>query len=244
MEFIKSLPDSFQGPGGKKIRMTPSIIVSMKIQRGSLFRPETNYYKAAGIILMTACLQFLLAVMIAETQYKFYSTSMNTLSDLGAVAGYSATIFNLSVMILGVLGLLVVYLVLKSGGCRLFSSSLAIASLAAVGVGLFPTYTGTPHTLFSGLVFVFGSLAVIFSYRLGLNVPMVGLSFILGILSLVTIISFLWLGIESPLVVILGVGGAERLVAYPVLLYLVGLGGYLNSRGEDWVRLRFHTLFK
>jgi len=216
----------------------------MKIQRGSLFQPETNYYKAAGIILMTACLQFLLAVMVAETQYRFYNTAQNTLSDLGAVAGYSATIFNLSVMAMGIMGLLVVYLVLKSGGCRLFSSCLAIASVAALGVGLFPTYTGTPHTLFSGLVFVFGSLAVLFSYRLGLNVPMVVVSFILGLLSLLTIFSFLWLGMESPLVTYLGVGGAERLVAYSVLLYLVGLCGYLTSRGEDWVRLRFHTLFK
>lgn len=211
----------------------------MKIQRGSLFEPETNYYKAAGIILLTACLQFLLAVMIAETQYPFYNTAQNTLSDLGAVAGYSASIFNLSIILLGILGLLVVYLVLKSGGCRLFSSSLALASVAAVGVGLFPTYTGTPHTIFSGVVFLFGSLALIFSYRLGLNVPMVAVSMVLGFISLATIISFLWLGMANPLVTILGVGGAERLVAYPILLYLIGLGGYLTSRGEDWVRLRF-----
>jgi len=211
----------------------------MKIQRGSLFRPEKNYYRTAGIILMTACLQFMLAVMLAETQYLFYSTAQNTLSDLGAVAGYSASIFNLSVMALGIMGLVVVYLVLKSGGCRLFSSCLAISSVAAVGVGLFPTYTGTPHILFSGLVFIFGSLAVIFSYRLGLNMPMVGLSFILGFISLVTIFSFLWQGMASPFITSLGVGGAERLVAYPTLLYLVGLGGYLTSRGEDWVRLRF-----
>jgi hypothetical membrane protein len=215
----------------------------MKIQRGSLFKPENNYYKAAGIILMIACLQFMLAVMIAQTQYPFYNTAQNTLSDLGAAAA-SAAVFNLSIIVLGILGLLVVYLVLKSGGCRLFSSSLALASLAALGVGLFPTYTGTPHLIFSGLVFLFGSLAVIFSYRLGLNVPMVVLSLVLGLTSLITIFSFLWQGMASPLVTFLGVGGAERLVAYPVLWYLVGLGGYLTSRGEDWVRLHFSTLFR
>jgi hypothetical membrane protein len=142
------------------------------------------------------------------------------------------------------MGLVVVYLVLKSGGCRLFSSSLAVSSLAAVGVGLFPTYTGTPHMFFSGVVFIFGTLAVIFSYRLGLNVPIVALSLVLGLISLLSIFGFLWLGMASPLVELLGVGGAERLVAYPVLFYLLGLGGYLTSRGEDWVRLRFHTLFK
>jgi len=35
------------------------------------------------------------------------------------------------------------------------------------------------------------------------------------------------------------VGGAERLIAYPVLLYFIALGGYLTSRGEDWIRLKF-----
>jgi hypothetical membrane protein len=200
----------------------------MKIRRDSKFL-ETNHYQTAGIILMVACLQFILAVMLAETQYKFYSTSLNTLSDLGAVAGYSAIIFNLSIVALGIMGLVVVYLISKSGSCPLFSACLAVSSLAAVGVGLFPTYTGTPHLLFSGLVFLFASLAVIFSYRLGLNLPLVVLSLVLGLVSLLTLFSFLWMGMDSPLIHSLGVGGAERLVAYPIIGYLVGLGGYLTA---------------
>jgi hypothetical protein len=39
-------------------------------------------------------------------------------------------------------------------------------------------------------------------------------------------------GDASPLWV-LGVGGAERWVAYPVILWLMGFGGYLAGRAEE-----------
>lgn len=216
----------------------------MKFQRGSIFKPEKEYYKVAGIILLVGCLQFLMAVNLAETQFSGYSVSKNTLSDLGGTlppVEPSAIIFNVSVIILGILGLAAVYLILKSGGCRLFSSCLAISSIGAVGVGLFPEYTGSTHIFFALLTFLFGSLAVIFSYRLGLNIPMIIVSMISGLMSLLIILSLFILGFgtTNPLIAFLGIGGAERFIAYPVLFYFIALGGYLTSRGKDWVRIRF-----
>jgi hypothetical protein len=60
-------------------------------------------------------------------------------------------------------------------------------------------------------------------------------------MSLLIILSLFILGsgTTNPLISYLGVGGAERFIAYPVLFYLIGLGGYLTSRGNDWVRIRF-----
>jgi hypothetical membrane protein len=216
----------------------------MKFQRGSIFKPEKQYYEAAGIILLISFLQFFMAVNLAETQFPGYSVAKNALSDLGGTVPAvepSAVIFNLSVIILGILGLVAVYLILKSGGCRLFSSCLAISSVGAVGVGLFPEYTGSAHLFFALLTFLFGSLAVIFSYRLGLNIPMVIVSMITGLMSFLIILSLFILGpgTTNPLIAYLGVGGTERFIAYPVLLYLTALGGYLTSRGKDWVRIRF-----
>jgi hypothetical membrane protein len=216
----------------------------MKIQRGSIFKPEKNYYKIAGITLMIGCLQFFLAVNLAETLFPGYNISINTLSYLGGTippVEPSATIFNISVILLGVLGLASVYLILKSGGCRLFSTCLTLSSIGAVGVGIFPSYTGFMHLLFSMITFTFGSLAVLFSYRLGLNIPMVIVSMAMGLISLITIILLFLLGIgtANPLIALLGVGGAERFIIYPVLIYLTALGGYLTSRGKDWVRIRF-----
>ncbi len=216
----------------------------MKFQRGSLFRPEKDYYKIAGIILLIGCLQFLLAVNLAETQFPGYSIAKNTLSDLGGTLPAvepSAIIFNLSVILLGISCLAAVYLILKSGGCRLFSSCLAIFAICAVGVGIFPEYTGVTHSLFALVAFLFGSLAVLFSYRLGLNIPMVIVSLVVGLIALlILLLSFIWgYGTANPLVAYLGVGGTERFIVYPMLFYLTALGGYLTSRGKDWVRIRF-----
>jgi hypothetical membrane protein len=120
----------------------------MKFQRGSIFKPENEYYKAAGIILLIGSVQFFLSVTLAESLFPGYSVGNDTLSHLGGsipVVEPSATIFNFSVILFGILSLAAVYLILKSGGCRLFSSCLAISALGAVGVGLFPAYTGNPH---------------------------------------------------------------------------------------------------
>jgi hypothetical membrane protein len=215
----------------------------MKIQRGSLFKPERDYYKFAGIILLIGCLQFFLAVNLAETQFPGYSTAKNTFSDLGGsipLVDPSAIIFNLSVIILGILFLAAIYLILKSGGCRLFSSCLAVSAVCAIGVGLFPEYTGGIHLFFALIGFLFGSLAVLFSYRLGLNIPMVVISLVLGFISLFILLSQFVLGYGTTNLFIgyMGVGGTERFILYPLLLYLTALGGYLTSRGKDWVRIR------
>jgi len=218
--------------------------IGMKFQRGSIFRPEKEYYKFAGIILLIGGLQFLLALNLAEVLFPGYSVGRNSLSYLGGsvpTVEPSAMIFNFSVILLGILSLVAVYLILKSGGCRLFSSCLAISAIGAIGVGIFPEYLGGIHIFFAILTFLFGSLATIFSYRLGINIPMVIVSMILGFLSLLILISLILLGSGSnnPLILYLGVGGTERFIAYPSIFYLIALGGYLTSRGKDWVRIRF-----
>lgn len=228
-----------------KLIITKNIILSkgeiMKLQRGSIFRPEKDYYKTAGILLIAGSVQFLLAVNLAEELFPGYSVARNTLSHLGGsipIVEPSAMIFNFSVTILGILNLAAVYLILKSGGCRLFSSCFIISAIGAIGVGLFPEYAGSTHVFFALLAFLFGSLAVIFSYRLGINIPMAILSIILGLISLLSLV-ILGTGHTNFLVANLGVGGTERFIAYPSLFYLIALGGYLTSRGKDWVRIRF-----
>jgi hypothetical membrane protein len=215
----------------------------MKFQKGSIFKPEKEYYKFAGILLVVACVQYLLAVNVAESLYPGYSIAVNSLSDLGGslpLVEPAAIIYNASNIILGILILITVYLILKSGGCRLFSSCLAVFGFCIVALGIFPEYSGGIHVTFALLAFISGILALFFSYRLGINIPMIIISMILGLIALITVISpFIYgTGSANPLNV-LGMGGAERLIVYPIILYLTALGGYLTSRGKDWVRIRF-----
>jgi hypothetical membrane protein len=60
-----------------------------------------------------------------------------------------------------------------------------------------------------------------------------------GLMALFIILLFIVSSGTNPVITYLGVGGAERFVAYPTLFYIIALGGYLTSRGKDWVRIRF-----
>ena len=215
----------------------------MKFQRGSIFQPENNHYKYAGIFMLVGCIQYILAVNIAQAMFPGYNTAINSLSDLGGslpLVEPSAIIFNLSNIILGILLIASVYLILKSGGCRLFSSCLAVFGGAMIFLSILPEYTVTPHLIFAVIAFLSGSLALIFSYRLGINIPMTIIGIILGLISLITILSVFFIGIGPQNTLnLLGKGGAERLIIYLIVLYLTALGGYLASRGKDWVRIRF-----
>jgi len=215
----------------------------MKFQRGSIFEPKNNLYKYAGIFLIIGTIQYILAVNISESMFPGYSVAINSLSDLGGsmpMVEPSAIIFNISNIVLGIFMLAAVYLILKSGGCRLFSSCLAIFGVCMIFLSIFPEYTITPHLIFAVIAFFSGSLALIFSYRLGINIPMTIISMVLGFTAMITILSVFFVGVgpTNPLN-ILGKGGAERLIIYPIIIYLTALGGYLTSRGKDWVRIRF-----
>ncbi|MDO9043700.1 MAG: DUF998 domain-containing protein [Methanobacteriaceae archaeon] len=216
----------------------------MKYQKGSIFKPENNHYKSAGILLLVGCIQYILAVNIAEAMFPGYSIALNSLSDLGGslpLVEPAALIFNLSNILLGILIVVSVYLILKSGGCRLFSSCLAIFGICIAALGIFPEYTHAIHVTFATIAFISGSLALIFSYRLGINIPMTIISIVLGLTALITLISPLifGMGATNPIGALIGKGGSERLIIYPIIIYLTALGGYLASRGEDWVRIRF-----
>ena len=50
---------------------------------------------------------------------------------------------------------------------------------------------------------------------------------------------FFGIGDTNLLGLYFGKGGSERLIIYPIILYLTALGGYLSSRGKDWVKIRF-----
>lgn len=208
----------------------------MKFQRGSIYKPEKEHYQIAGILLLIGCVQFLLTLNLAETQYPGYSPAGETLRDLGGAMPPTepfTVLFNISMIIMGILFLAAVILILKSGGCRLFSSCLLLTAIGALGLGLLPLHPGFANNILTTLFFLFGSLAVLFSYRLGLNLSLVMVSLIIGFTSILSLIFYNWIAIYT------GLGGAERLIFYPVILYLTALGGYLTCRGKDWVRIRF-----
>jgi hypothetical membrane protein len=157
--------------------------------------------------------------------YPNYNVSLNYISDLGV--GSTALIFNSSVFLLGLLVVAGAYFIRKAFKSNFLFITLILTGIGAMMVGLFPETAGVMHTIASLIAFLFGGLVAIVSYKVE-KPPFSYLSVVLGALSLVALGLF-----ASGNYLSLGVGGMERMIAHPVLLWGVGFGGHLVSHSED-----------
>jgi len=192
--------------------------------------------RIAGTIILVASIGFVLALNVAEFIYgPTYSVSQNTISDLGAtcrsgicVIPKSAALFDTAVFLKGAATVVVSYFFYRAYHRRIFSGSLLLSGIGAIGVGIFPETFGIVHTIFSLLTFTFGGLAALAAYPIEKN-PLNYISVFLGIYSLVGLTIgvpglFNYLGI--------GVGGMERMVVYPLVLWAIAFGGQLLGNEE------------
>lgn len=175
----------------------------------------------AGILFFVAATQFILALTIAETGYPGYSIANNYISDLGI--GPSALVFNISVILLGLFTLTATYYLHKTFTVKLETILLVVAALATMGVGIFTENSEPFHDIFSVIVFSFGGLAVLASSRM-LHRPLSIISIILGLLILITLPLYIG-GFYAGL----GSGGMERIIVYPLLIWMIGFSSFLMT---------------
>lgn len=184
----------------------------------------------AGAFMFVGGVQFVIGMVLAEIFYPGYSVSGNYISDLGAtcrdtctIYQPSAFIFNTSAIFLGILILLSSYCIWLEFQNHLISIFIGLSGLGAFGVGLFPETAGILHVIVSLIAFLFAALSAI-AARNFVKPPFTFFSVFLGIVSLAALVLF---GLEFYSG--LGPGGMERMIAYPVLLWAIGFGGYLMS---------------
>lgn len=182
---------------------------------------RTDRRALAGLLLVIAGVQFLLAMLVAEGMRPEYSISANAISDLGV--GSTALLFNTSVAVLGILILLAVGLYHAVHKKLWITVPYFIAAVGPIGVGLFPETMGTPHAVFAFLAFSFGSLIPILVATM-IRPPFRYVSVVLGIMGFVALALF-----ASGTFLDVGLGGMERMIAYPVLLWGISFGGYLMA---------------
>jgi len=174
-------------------------------------------------MLMIGLIQFALLMLVAEFLYPGYSSSLNYISDLGAGPEPSRTIFNASVVILGVLAIAAGYLYLGFSEFKWFGFIVVISGIGGVGVGLFNEDTGSAHVFFSFIAFFFAATAALFSSRTQ-KAPLSALSILLGAMSIGALALY---GAQQYLG--LGAGGMERMIFYPVLIWgLIFTGSTLS----------------
>jgi hypothetical membrane protein len=132
----------------------------------------------------------------------------------------------------GVLNLVGGYFFYRTHGKRWLLAIFALAGVGAVGAGLFPLDTGGLHGLAALLAFVFFNVQAIGSAtRLG-GVMRV-LAVLAGALGLVFVV-LMALGDGGNVAAFgpIGHGGTERMIVYPVMLWMVAFGGSLLEKGE------------
>jgi hypothetical membrane protein len=195
-----------------------------------------DYSKIAGTLLLVGGVQFVIALIIAEAIYPNYSVSANYISDLGVWSKPSAAIFNPSIILFGSTVLASSYFIKKQFKLGKIAYLLALAGAGALGVGVFPENTflvnGIPviHSISALIAFVIGGIAAVAAYKYT-KPPFKVISVILGAATLTATVLFFttrdygYLG--------LGVGGMERMMAYPTLLWIISLGGYLLGNYSD-----------
>ncbi len=186
--------------------------------------------RTAGALLFIGAVQSITGMHLAEYLYPGYSVSGNYISDLGAtcratctVYQPSASIFNISLILLGLLIVSASYFIWREFHGSFITLLFVLSGLGAVGAGLFPETAGTLHVIVSFITFFFGALGAIAASKL-VRTPFSYFSVLLGMASLASLVLYaahIYLG--------LGQGGMERMIAYPELLWTIGFGGYLMS---------------
>jgi hypothetical protein len=107
---------------------------------------------------------------------------------------------------------------------------MAAFGIGVLGVRIFNGSWGTVHALFAMTTFIGGGIAAVMTFRI-VQAPFRFVTVALGGISLFVLFSYIFMGDDSPFME-LGEGGLERWVAYPVLLWALGLGGHLMGQRQ------------
>jgi hypothetical membrane protein len=191
--------------------------------------------KIAGLLIFVGVAQLVLAVVVSEAVYSGYSVGQQPMSDLGnwSLAGNSAAIFDVSVILLGMLSITSAYFIQRTFKNRLFTSLWVITGVSSIGVGIVAENIYLPlHGVFSVIVMVFGAVAAIISYRFQKS-PLSYLSVILGAVMLSAMVLFILGRGSSGFYLGLGEGGMERFIIYPLWLWLLGFGAHLIGDSSE-----------
>lgn len=190
----------------------------------------------AGLFLFAEAALFVTAIMLAASMAPGYSLNAGAISDLGSIP-VTANLFNGSLLAVGVLNISAGLLLYRTMSSLPVLALFLLAGVGAAGAALF-TLGAVPgyHGLFALAAFV------------GFNLmPGALVRRVSGPLRLLAIaasaVGLAYVGIMivgdagNPAVFgPIGHGGAERMIVYPPMLWLMAFGGYLMAQGSSGLR--------
>jgi hypothetical membrane protein len=180
----------------------------------------------AGAALFALSALFMTVIMLGASMAPGYDLSGGAISDLGTIQE-TAGLFNGTLLVLGALNIAAGLLLWRAGASLALFAVYVGAGLGAIGAGLVPLDRGGLHGLFALAAFALFNVEAIISARL-VPRPMAGISVAAGLVGL-AFVGLMVVGDAGNPAVFgpIGHGGAERMIVYPVMLWLLAFGGAL-----------------
>ena len=193
-----------------------------------------NNLKLSGLLLFLAGSFALMGIITAEVLYPSgYTTFKSEISDLGAtkppnslIYQPSSSIFNITMLLSGLMALMATFYQHRYFKKLLFSIPLSLFGLGLVGIGFFSGDKVPYHGIFSLLTFISGGVTAIMSFKI-VSAPFKFIGIVFGAISLMTWCTVVFA--PNIIVSFIGLGGTERWLVYPIVLWITGLGGYLMN---------------
>jgi hypothetical membrane protein len=199
--------------------------VHVRTQRGVA---AASRLRLAGILFFILGAAFFIVTMLAASIAPAYDFQGGAISDLGVI-DETAAMFNTLLVAMGVLNVVGGYLFYRIHAKPWLLGLYVIAGLGTVGAGIFPLDTGGLHAVFALAAFVVYNLEALGTAAVVAG-PMRTLGFVAGAAGLVYTVVMVIGDSGNPAVFgPYGHGGSERMIAYPVMLWLVALGGHLMA---------------
>jgi hypothetical membrane protein len=198
---------------------------------GTRVRTEASL-RLAGVIFFVLAAQFMLVVMLGASLAPGYDMVGGAISDLGVI-DETAMLFNASLLIVGAANLAGGWLFYRWHRRAWVFALFVGASVGAIGAGLFPLDTGGLHGLSALLAFLCFNLQAL-AVAAVVAGPMRAVSLLAGAAGMVFVV-LMMLGDSGMTEAFgpIGHGGTERMIVYPAMLWMLGLGGYLMASGEE-----------
>jgi hypothetical membrane protein len=191
--------------------------------------------RVAGVALFVAAAQFMTVIMLGASVAPGYDMHGAAISDLGVI-DETAPLFAMSLVCVGALNALAGALLYRSHRNRWLMGLFLLAAIGAIGAALFPLDSGGPHGLFALVAFVAFNLEAL-AVATVVRGPMRALSVLAGVIGLVFVV-LMAIGDAGDAAAFgaIGHGGTERMIVYPVMLWMLAFGGYLMALRDSGYR--------
>ena len=181
-----------------------------------------------GLLLFILAAGFVTVMMVGTSMAPGYNVQGGAISDLGVI-GETAMLFNGALLAVGLLNIASGYLLYRSHGHAWVFAVFVLAGVGAMGAGLVPLNTSDLHGIFALVAFVLFNVEALAAATLTSG-PMRWVSVVAGLVGLAFVVLMVLgdsgnPGVFGPI----GHGGAERMIVYPSMLWMMAFGGYLMA---------------